>query len=146
MRDPISSEPTGIQRTALNPDGTKIGRMMLGPAGVVQLWPAAETLVDWRRAGDRAAPRRPPRPSTVNLCNQPGRRCGALARFPMINIPGRLIMLLADNDRNNAGQIAAAAPMQRWRDAGRRSAVLTPSEPGTDFSNVILAMRRMAHD
>ena len=40
MRNPISGAPTGIQRIALTPDAQKIDRMMLGPAGVVQLWPA----------------------------------------------------------------------------------------------------------
>jgi CHC2 zinc finger/Toprim domain len=144
MRDPISGEPTGVQRTALNPDGTKIDRMMLGPAGVVQLWPAGETLVvgEGLETVLSAATRldyrgEPLRPAWAAL--------GALARFPVIDGPARLIVL-ADNDRNNAGQIAAAGCGRRWMDAGRKSAVLTPSEPGTDFSNVILAMRRMAHD
>ena len=45
MRDPISDAPTGIQRIALTPDAQKIDRMMLGPAGVVQLWPAGKQLV-----------------------------------------------------------------------------------------------------
>ena len=42
MRNPISDAPTGIQRIALTPDAQKIDRMMLGPAGVVQLWPAGK--------------------------------------------------------------------------------------------------------
>ena len=135
MRDPFTGEPTGIQRTALNPDGTKIDRMMLGPAGVVQLWPAGETLVigEGLETVLAAATRldhdgEPLRPAWAAL--------GALARFPVIDGPERLI-LLADNDRNEAGQRAAAGCGRRWMDAGRKSAVLTPSEPGTDFSNVI---------
>jgi DNA polymerase I-like protein with 3'-5' exonuclease and polymerase domains len=140
MRDPFSGEATGIQRTALNPDGTKIDRMMLGPAGVVQLWPAGETLVvgEGLETVLAAATRLPHlgaplRPAWAAL--------GALARFPVIDGPEMLIVL-ADNDRNEAGQRAAGGCGRRWMDAGRRGAVLTPSEPGTDFSNVILAMRR----
>jgi hypothetical protein len=45
MRNPTTGEPTGIQRIALTPDARKIDRMMLGPAGVVQLWPAGQQLV-----------------------------------------------------------------------------------------------------
>ena len=36
MRDPVTGEPTGIQRVALTQDAQKIDRMMLGPAGVVR--------------------------------------------------------------------------------------------------------------
>ena len=52
MRDPISDAPTGIQRIALTADAQKIDRMMLGPAGVVKLWPAGEQAGHRRRAGD----------------------------------------------------------------------------------------------
>jgi len=45
MRDPVSDAPTGIQRIALTADARKIDRMMLGPSGVVQLWPAGNRLV-----------------------------------------------------------------------------------------------------
>ena len=136
MRDPFSGEPTGIQRTALNPDGTKIDRMMLGPAGVVQLWPAGETLVVgegletvFSAATRLDLSRRTP---ATGLGGAGG--AGAIPgdRWP------RGLIVLADNDRNEAGQKAAAGCGRRWMDAGRRSAVLTPSEPGTDFSNVIL--------
>ena len=42
---PITGQPTGIHRIALTADAQKIDRMMLGPAGVVQLWPADKQLV-----------------------------------------------------------------------------------------------------
>jgi DNA polymerase len=48
MRDPLTDEPCGIQRTALElRDGRveKVDRRMLGRAGVVKLWPAGTQLV-----------------------------------------------------------------------------------------------------
>ena len=48
MRDPLTDEPVGIQRIALEHlDGKieKIDRRMLGRAGVVKLWPAGSQLV-----------------------------------------------------------------------------------------------------
>jgi hypothetical protein len=48
MRDPLTDEPVGIQRIALeHQDGKieKIDRRMLGRAGVVKLWPAGSRLV-----------------------------------------------------------------------------------------------------
>ena len=48
MRDPLTDEPVGIQRIALehrNGKIEKIERRMLGRAGVVKLWPAGAQLV-----------------------------------------------------------------------------------------------------
>ena len=48
MRDPITDDPVGIQRVALeHRDGRieKIERRMLGRTGVVKLWPAGPQLV-----------------------------------------------------------------------------------------------------
>ena len=48
MRDPLTDEPVGIQRIALehlNGKIEKIERRMLGRAGVVKLWPAGSQLV-----------------------------------------------------------------------------------------------------
>lgn len=140
MRDPLTGSLFGVQRTALNPDATKIGRMMLGRAGVVSLWPASETLVVGEgletvlAAATRLTYRDAPlMPAWAAL--------GALATFPVIDKVERLIVL-ADNDLNGAGQRAAEVVKRRWLAAERSVAVLTPSEPGTDFNDVILAMRR----
>ena len=140
MRDSISGEPCGVQRTALNPDATKISRMMIGTAGTVQLWPAGETLVvgEGLETVLSAATRldyrgEPLRPAWAAL--------GALAKFPVIDGVKRLI-ILADNDLNSAGQIAAAECEMRWLGFGLDGVVLTPDRPGFDFNDVILAMRR----
>ena len=138
MRNPVSGEPTGIQRIALTADAQKIDRMMLGPAGVVQLWPAGKQLVigeglETVLAAATGLPYRgePLRPAWAMLSD------GAMERFPVIDGVERLIVL-ADND-----------PFGRDRrlrrpasDAGLRPAaacaVLMPDRPGTDFNDIVL--------
>ena len=94
--------------------------MMLGPAGVVQLWPAGKQLVigeglETMLAAATRLPYRgePLRPAWAMLSD------GAMARFPVIDGVERLIVL-ADNDLNGAGQAAADACKRRWLEAGRR--------------------------
>ena len=78
MRDPVTGAPTGIQRIALTWDARKIDRMMLGPAGVVMIWPAAIAARDRRGArddvggGDAAAV--PRRGAAAGLVGAVGRR------------------------------------------------------------------------
>jgi phage/plasmid primase-like uncharacterized protein len=60
-----------------------------------------------------------------------------MEQFPLIDGVERLI-LLADNDTNNAGQIAAEACKRRWLGLGRRVALLMPDRPGTDFNNIVV--------
>ena len=141
MRDPITGAQCGIQRTALTPDAQKIDRMMLGPAGVVQLWWASpkglvigEGLETTLAAATRLDYRGEPlRPAWAALSD------GAMERFPIIDGIERLI-LLADNDVNGAGQQAADACIQRWRQAGRSGARLLPKDPDTDFNDVVREM------
>ena len=64
-----------------------------------------------------------------------------MERFPIIDGIERLI-LLADNDINHAGKIAAEACKRRWLEAGRRVALLMPERPGTDFNDVVLDRRK----
>jgi hypothetical protein len=66
---------------------------------------------------------------------------GGLAQFPVIDGVKRLVVL-GDNDLNNAGQTAAAECETRWLGFGRDGVVLTPDQPGFDFNDVILEMRR----
>ena len=74
-------------------------------------------------------------PLAARLGGALGRRAEAI---PVIDGVERLIVL-ADNDHNNAGQIAAEACKQRWLEAGRRVALLMPDRPGTDFNDIVLA-------
>jgi hypothetical protein len=139
MRNPTTGEPTGIQRTALTADAQKINRGMLGTAGVVKLWPASQHLVvgEGLETVLAAATRLPYREAPL----QPAWAAlsdGALKKFPLIDGIKRLI-LLADNDANNAGAIAAEVCKRRWLEAGRRVALLMPDRPDTDFNDIVLA-------
>ena len=138
MRDPITGQPTGIHRIALTADAQKIDRMMLGPAGVVQLWSADKQLVigeglETVLAAATRLPYRgePLRPAWAALSK------GNLGRFPVIDGVGRLIVL-ADNDIFGIGQAAADECKQRWLKAGRRCARLMPDRPGADFNDIVL--------
>jgi hypothetical protein len=139
MRDACGDAPTGIQRTALTPAAQKIDRWMLGTAGVVKLWPAGRQLVIGEgletvlAAATRLSYRNAPlRPAWAALSD------GAVKSFPLITGVERLV-LLADNDSNNAGAIAAEASKRRWLEAGRRVALLMPDRPDTDFNDIVLA-------
>ena len=137
MRDPIGNAPTGIQRTALTADARKIDRMVLGAVSVVKLWPPGKQLVvgEGLETVLAAATRLPYRDEPL----QPAwAALGALKQFPIIDGVERLIVL-ADNDANNAGQIAAETCKQRWLQAGRRVALLMPDQPDTDFNDIVLA-------
>ena len=148
MRDPAGDAPIGIQRIALTPDARKIDRMMLGKAGVVKLWPAGKQLVlgEGLETVLAAATRLPYRdepltPAWAALSD------GGMKKFPLIDGVERLI-LLADNDANRAGQIAAEACKRRWLEANRRVALLTPDprpdHSKTDFNDIVLANREAA--
>jgi hypothetical protein len=143
MRDPCGDAPIGIQRIALTLDARKIDRMMLGKAGVVKLWPAGKQLVlgEGLETVLAAATRLPYRdepltPAWAALSD------GGLKKFPLIDGVERLIVL-ADNDANRAGQIAAEACKRRWLEANRRVALLIPDRlpdrPKTDFNDIVLA-------
>jgi DNA polymerase len=138
MRDARGNAPIGIQRTALTPEAKKIDRRMLGLSGVVKLWPASSSLVvgEGLETVLAAATRldyrgEPLRPAWAALSD------GALKKFPIIDGVERLIVL-ADNDANNAGAIAAETCKRRWLEAGRRVALLMPDRSGTDFNDIVL--------
>jgi putative DNA primase/helicase len=60
--------------------------------------------------------------------------------FPVLDGISRLIILV-DNDINDAGKKAAEACTQRWLAAGRRIARLTPPRRGSDFNDFVLERR-----
>jgi hypothetical protein len=111
MRDPLTDEPMGIQRVALeHQDGKikKIERRMLGRAGFVKLWPAVAQLVvgEGLETVLAAATRilyhgAPLQPAWSAVSS------GALGKLP--TIPGvERLLILVDNDLNGQGQAAAA--------------------------------------
>jgi hypothetical protein len=141
MRDPLTDAPVGIQRIALEArDGRvkRIERRMLGQAGVIKLWPVGETLAvgEGIETVLAAATRIPYRGSALVPAWAALSTVG-LKALPII--PGvRRLILLADNDENQEGQMAAAQAAMRWQAAGREVATLTPPTPGSDFNDLVL--------
>jgi DNA polymerase len=138
MRDPLTDEPTGIQRIALeqrNGKIKKIDRRMLGRAGVVKLWPVGTQLVvgEGIETVLAAATRipyadAPLQPAWALLSSD------ALRRFPLIHGVERLIILV---DHDNAGVQAADACKARWQMI-RAVIELTPGQKGTDFNDLVM--------
>jgi DNA polymerase len=141
MRDPLTDAPIGIQRIALgqrNGRIEKIERRMLGHAGVVKLWPAGAQLIVGE--GLETVLAAATRISYEGALLQPawaalsGPKLHALPVIPGVH---RLI-LLADNDRNQEGQMAAAHAATCWRAAGRTVVTLMPDSVDTDFNDLVL--------
>ena len=114
MTDAVTSEPTGVHRIFLNPDGSKLERRMLGKQGVVRLSPdedvthglgivegvedgLAVLLSDWRPIWCATS-------------------SGAIARFPVLP---SIEVLTIFRDRDDVGKRAAEACAERWTAAGR---------------------------
>ncbi|MCA1412682.1 toprim domain-containing protein [Bradyrhizobium sp. NBAIM20] len=141
LRDPISDEPVGIQRTALlQRDGRvlKVERRMLGRTGVVKLWPASSDLVigEGLETVLAAATRIPhcgrsltPAWAALSTKN--------MAALPVVAGVQRLFLLI-DNDSNQQGQMAAAVVAEHWRRHGRTVVPLMPPTPDTDFNDLVL--------
>jgi hypothetical protein len=138
MRAPLGDEPVGIQRTALRGrDGhiEKVGRRMLGRAGVVKLWPAGSLLVvgEGLETVLAAATRipyadAPLTPAWATLSSE------KLSRLPPIPGVSHLIILV---DHDAAGLTASDACTARWTGAGRTVVALTPEPKGADFNDLV---------
>jgi DNA polymerase len=141
MRDPLTDEPVGIQRIALeqlNGKIEKIERRMLGRAGVVKLWPAGPQLV----VGEGletvlAAATRIPYAGAPLIPAWAALSSKKLKTLPVIPGVERLILLI-DNDSNREGQQAAAHLTAYWRAQGRTVVPLMPGTLDTDFNDVVL--------
>jgi DNA polymerase len=141
MRDPLSDEPVGIQRTALEQlDGKiqKIDRRMLGRAGVVKLWSAGRQLVIGEGLETvLAAATRIPYADVPLVPAWAALSSKKLKMLPVIPGVEKLILLI-DNDSNQEGQQAAAHLTACWWAAGRTVVPLMPGTPDTDFNDVVL--------
>jgi DNA polymerase len=141
MRDPLTDEPVGIQRIALehrNGKIEKIDRRMLGCAGVVKLWsPGRQLVVGEGLETVLAAATRIPyagAPLTPAWAALSSQKLGALPVIPGVE---RLIVLI-DNDANQEGQTAAARITSCWRAANRTVVPLMPNAADTDFNDVVI--------
>jgi DNA polymerase len=146
MRDPLTDEPVGVQRVALahaNGAVTKIERRAFGGLGAVKLWPlnggdllvagegietvlAAATRIPWRGA---------PLVPAWSAINSNG-----LASLPPISGVTRLVVLV-DNDENEAGQKAMEQCRQSWTAHGRQVVPLKPKQRGWDFNDLIVGRK-----
>jgi hypothetical protein len=138
MTDPVTNEPLGIHRTFLNRDGTKLDRKMLGPSGVVRLWPdeavttslvlgegVETTLAAAIHVEHRGALLRPAWAAGS---------ASAVAKFPVLTAIETLTVLI-DNDAGKAGENAGVECADRYRKARRRVVLLIP--PAKDFNELV---------
>jgi len=146
VRNILSDEPQAIQRTALNPDGTKIKRdgktlRMLAPigGGAIKFDPdedveqglciseGVETCLAGRQKGLRPA-----------WCAV---GTAGVANFPVL--PGvNSLHVHRENDDNGARAKAVEACCRRWYDAGRDAIIVDPEERFGDLNDEIMEVAR----
>lgn len=138
MRDAVSNQPTGIHRTYLNPDGSGKAdivpaKMMLGRAAgsVVKLTPNEDVTIGLGLSEgieDGLA--------IINSGWRPVWAClsaGGMASFPVLKGIEALTVFC---DADSPGRKAAAAVVQRWRDAGLEAVIAEPPAGVKDFGEL----------
>lgn len=138
MRDIRTNDPRAIQRTALMPDGKKIGRMTLGPkTGAAIKLSADMDVVNRLTVGEGL--------ETVLAGMALGYvpawavgDAGELAAFPVLSGIDSLTILV-DHDKSGRGQQAAQECSKRWTSEGRDVFRLIPRRPGADANDLLLA-------
>lgn len=128
----------GTHRTWLAVDGSGKAslhpvRISTGPisGGAVRLAAAAETLLIGEGIETcLAAMQATAQPAWAALSTS---GLVALALPPQV----RTVIILADHDRNGAGERAARAAAARWLAEGQRVRIAMPPEPGTDMADVL---------
>jgi putative DNA primase/helicase len=134
--DDVDGRLIGVHRTWLDParQWYRRDRASLGPigGGAVRLAAAAETLmVSEGIETAMAAMQATAMPSWAALSTS------GLAALILPPIVGTII-ILADHDRNGAGERAARIAAARWLAEGRRVQIAMPPEPDTDFNDVLI--------
>ena len=141
IRDIITDEPTGIHRTALSADGSKIAPKALGlkGGGAIKLSPlmgagselligeGIETTLSASILGFGS-----PAWSVIDA--------GEMSRFPALPGISRLTIAV-DHDVKGAGEKAAAETKARWEAAGLRVRTVMPPEPGHDLNDILIARK-----
>ncbi|MHB9878978.1 DUF7146 domain-containing protein [Pacificimonas sp. ICDLI1SI03] len=130
MRNPITGKFSGIHRTAIDKDGGKVGRKMLGDPGAIMLTHSADVT------------------SGLGICEgvedglallQAGfapvwamATAGGIKRLPAL--PGiEALTIFADHD--DAGIDAGRHCARQWADAGKEVALRIPDTPGADWAD-----------
>ena len=135
----VERGPVGVHATYLAMDGSmkatiEPAKRSLGPVGggAVRLAPAAEELmiaegIETALAGMQATGL----PAWAALSTS---GLVALLLPPLV----RDVIILADHDRNHAGERAARIAAERWLAEGRRVRIAMPPEPDTDFADLLV--------
>ncbi len=137
MRSIATDKVQAIQRTRLTPEGGKVARRMLGPAGGAAIKLDADADVTHGLAiGEGCETALAARQIGIRPCWALG-SAGAVASFPIL--PGiEALTLLAENDEANHKAVEACAG--RWHAAGREVIVVEPASG----SDILDAMRGAA--
>jgi hypothetical protein len=135
FRNIVTDAPQAIHRIGLNPDGTKIDRMMLGPTAgaAVKLDPAGTGLA----IGEGI--------ETVLAGRQMGLRpawamgsAGSIAALPVL--PGVATIAFMEENDGGASRNAIITCSRRWVDAGRK-AISNRPRVGKDMNDLVRARK-----
>ncbi len=141
MTDAITGAPKAIHRTAVSPQGQKIGRKMLGRSAgcVIRLWPDDEVttglVIGEGIETVLCAATRVTVCSTALCPAWATATAGNLAKFPVL-AGIEALTILVDNDESGTGERAALECSERWTAAGREVVRLTPNVVGQDFGDI----------
>src|SRR5262245_27637975 len=135
FRTITGDEPAAIQRTALRPDGSKIGRKMLGPVigAAIKIIADEDVLLRLGVAeGFESAM------SAIALGQGPAWALGSAAAIRNLPVlPGiETLAIIAEHDRAN--EDARNICGSRWQDAGRQVLIVEPSNRAHKDLNDVL--------
>lgn len=138
VRNPGTREPMGIHRTALNRDGKKLDRKMLGPChgGVVMLSPVQADSSAGICEGIETGL------AVIELGGGPVWAClsaGSMAKFAPIGGIQKL-SIYADNDE--AGLAAAQRCARQWLGIGVKAEINVPYDENGDFADTLAHRKR----
>lgn len=127
--------PTAILRIGLGPDGTKLGKMMLGPVGGCAIKLDADEDVSLGLGVAEGL-------ETALKVRATGWRpvwamgsAGAIEKFPPL-AGVEALTIFADHDKSGTGIKAARSCAERWADAGMEVFVRTPRAAGDDWADI----------
>jgi hypothetical protein len=140
----VEQGPVGVHLTYLAIDGSMKAtvdpnKRSLGPVGggAVRLAPVAETLMVGEGIETCLA--------AMQATGMPAWAALSTSGLKALVLPAvaREIIILADHDRNGAGERAAWIAAGRWLAEGRRVRIAMPPKPDTDFADLLKGCGRM---
>ena len=134
MSDPLTSDPRGIHRTFLLPDGSGKAdvprpKMMLGDGGVIRL---AEPETDGLGLAEGIETALAVMQRVAWGPVWAAGNSGGIEHFPLLLL--RTLNIFADHDDTGAGMVAAHSCAERWQQAGLEGLIHTPP-PGEDWAD-----------